>query len=149
MNFFSFLFSPLMATRHKVHYSESVKMFSKTCHTGSVLLHLMSAVKPPLIENKLIHMTLQKHKLYALFVAKPLPSPLHHKLCGKLNNSLPCCSGGAWRWRRLVLCGSVYRARATSVRLGSKPRKRLTEYPLQGMKIMPLQLAKYTHTFAL
>lgn len=62
--FFSFLFSPLMATRHKVRYSESVKMmFSKMFHTGSVLLQLMSAVKPPLIEKKLIHTTLQRHKL--------------------------------------------------------------------------------------
>jgi len=33
-------------------------------------------------------MTLQRHKLYALFAAKPLPSPLYHKLCGKPNNSL-------------------------------------------------------------
>lgn len=62
--------------------------FSKMFHTGSVLLQLMSALNPLLIEKKLIHMTLQRHKLYALFVAKPFPSPLYHKLCGKLNNSL-------------------------------------------------------------
>jgi len=46
------------------------------------------------------------------------------------------------RWRRLALRGSAWRAKATSVRLGAKPRKRLTEYPLQGMKIIALQLAK-------
>lgn len=69
----------LEGTRY-TSYPKWVRMkFSETFHAGSVLLQSMSAVNPPLIEKKLIHTTLQRHKRYTLFVAKLFPSPLHHK----------------------------------------------------------------------